>query len=598
MARKLRRADGKRSRPKQGASPEAPASAREGRFTVEAPFGTLLVVEPQVALGRWQVSCKTAPPPEFLLADPNEQSFGYGGPSFFYADEEKVCRSCGLRFVFHAAEKKYWYETLKFDQSSTAIRCLSCRKSERALRQKQKEYQGFCKQTASADATAADWLGLSASLLFLSEHTGAGSLETGLAAARKARRLKAALDETWWLEAKYQQALGRPAKAKLAFDEYRRLANGSQAGVRARLREADALASITAELDPRVEAQLLEQVVRSPADDGPRAVYADSLTERGDLRGEFIALQLKHARSLGTAAEREREAALLAANGPRWLGPLTSWFVPGSVVYERGFLDACRVEVPTTGVEASLFEHPLWATVRTVECSDSRLLTSWALRSLEHGTLDADALAVLAERPTANRLRSVFGRLGPQGIRRGAALHDERAWRDVLQSDQFGSLTSLCVAPPEDDSLVAWFFRSRLAQQLERLDLGFDRPRVNWARWLNRVASMPKLTKLVLRQHAGFTARACLTLTRSRGGYDAVLELNTAPDAALRGGLVDSLAGLRREDVRSLRLETPSKVGAEGVVEALKRVVGRVSVVRPKDERIRAFAFDGKVRNR
>lgn len=579
MARKLKRADGKRSRPKQRVSPEAPVARHEGRFTVDAPFGSLLVIEPQGPGGRWQVSCTTAPPPEFVLADPNQQAFGYGGPSYFYADEEKVCRSCGLRFVFHAAEKKYWYETLKFDQSSTAIRCLSCRKSERALRQKRKEYQGFRKQTASAAATSADWLGLSSSLLFLREHTGAGSLETGLAAARKARRLGAAVDETWWLEAKYQQALGRPAKAKAAFDEYRRLAKGSQPGVRARLREAEALAGITAELDPRVEAQLLEQVVRSPADDGPRAVYADSLTERGDLRGEFIALQLKHARSLGTVPEREREAALLSANGPRWLGPLSSWFVPGSVVYARGFLDACRVEVPTTGVDASLFEHPLWATVRTVECSDSRLLTSPALRSLEHGTLEADALSVLAKRPTPNRLRSVFGRLGPLGVRRGAALRDERAWRDALQSDQLGSLISLSVAPPDDDSQVAWFFRSRLAQQLERLDLSFDGPRVNWARWLNRVAALPKLTQLVLRQHANFMARACLTLSRGRDGYDAVLELNSAPDAVLRAGLIESLAGLRREDVRSLRLETPSKAGAEAVVEALKRAVGRVTTV-------------------
>ena len=59
-------------------------------------------------------------------------------PKYFYIDERRTCVQCGQTFTFHAAEQKYWYETLKFNFSSIPIRCVDCRRqrrSEHALRE-------------------------------------------------------------------------------------------------------------------------------------------------------------------------------------------------------------------------------------------------------------------------------------------------------------------------------------------------------------------------------------------------------------------------------------------------------------------------------
>jgi uncharacterized protein (TIGR02996 family) len=39
---------------------------------------------------------------------------------------------------------------------------------------------------------------------------------------------------------------------------------------------------------PDQEIELLKAIVEAPSDETPKLVYADFLTERGDVRGEFI----------------------------------------------------------------------------------------------------------------------------------------------------------------------------------------------------------------------------------------------------------------------------------------------------------------------
>ncbi len=56
---------------------------------------------------------------------------------------------------------------------------------------------------------------------------------------------------------------------------------------------------------------LLEAVYAAPDDDTPRLVFADALTERGDERGELIALQLARARGPVSDAAFARERAVL-----------------------------------------------------------------------------------------------------------------------------------------------------------------------------------------------------------------------------------------------------------------------------------------------
>ena len=61
--------------------------------------------------------------------------------------------------------------------------------------------------------------------------------------------------------------------------------------------------------DPRL-VPLFDAVAADPDDDAPRQVLADALLERGDLRGEFVALQLLRARKAATPAQEAREAHL------------------------------------------------------------------------------------------------------------------------------------------------------------------------------------------------------------------------------------------------------------------------------------------------
>lgn len=80
-----------------------------------------------------------------------------------------------------------------------------------------------------------------------------------------------------------------------------------------------------------MEASLLRAVLDSPDDDAPRLVYADWLLERGDARGEYIALLCKLETLDEDDPAREemvrRADNLLGEHGRAWFG---SYQVPGT----------------------------------------------------------------------------------------------------------------------------------------------------------------------------------------------------------------------------------------------------------------------------
>lgn len=105
---------------------------------------------------------------------------------------------------------------------------------------------------------------------------------------------------------------------------------------------------IAAALD--VEDELLAAIYADPDDDHPRAVYADLLQQRGDPRGEFIALQL--AGKDGTD--------LLRTHADAWLGVLAPYVVVEKCTFERGFPS----QVTLNGIAFDLAaKHPAWSTV-------------------------------------------------------------------------------------------------------------------------------------------------------------------------------------------------------------------------------------------
>lgn len=110
---------------------------------------------------------------------------------------------------------------------------------------------------------------------------------------------------------------------------------------------------------------LFDAVLASPFDDAPRLVYADSLIEADDPRGEFIAVQCRLAAGRlsqkDAKAARAREAQLLAAHSDEWFGPVEKWlrerdwYSVGQVKTRRGFLSHFRLVATARGDLETLF---------------------------------------------------------------------------------------------------------------------------------------------------------------------------------------------------------------------------------------------------
>lgn len=151
-------------------------------------------------------------------------------------------------------------------------------------------------------------------------------------------------------------------------------------------------------------AVMIAAILGAPDDDGPRLVYADWLTERGDPRGEFIQVQCTLGHSLHGAGGRrgtptgrppaevealkEREKALVKANELRWL-PHPRCFREWG--WRRGFLSALTASTqPLLDGFSTLLREPI----------ESLKLTSFR----DAKSFKAPALFDLSPHPTLRRL--------------------------------------------------------------------------------------------------------------------------------------------------------------------------------------------------
>jgi uncharacterized protein (TIGR02996 family) len=127
---------------------------------------------------------------------------------------------------------------------------------------------------------------------------------------------------------------------------------------RRRASDAAACARIERHLE-RVQgsgASLFAEIAANPADDAPRQVLADHLLERGDPRGEFIALQL-------SGTDPAREHALVAKHAKSWLGPLAGVVAIPKCRFERGFLVETTIDTDATEPLRRVIGDPAWSTV-------------------------------------------------------------------------------------------------------------------------------------------------------------------------------------------------------------------------------------------
>jgi uncharacterized protein (TIGR02996 family) len=97
-----------------------------------------------------------------------------------------------------------------------------------------------------------------------------------------------------------------------------------------------------------MEDELVAAIVAAPDDDAPRLVYADWLMQRGDPRGELIAVQCRLAAGDASTEIATRERELRALLEPQLIAPLHA-IAFGGFELRRGFVEHAelfRAEIP------------------------------------------------------------------------------------------------------------------------------------------------------------------------------------------------------------------------------------------------------------
>ncbi|MBA3501632.1 MAG: TIGR02996 domain-containing protein, partial [Deltaproteobacteria bacterium] len=153
--------------------------------------------------------------------------------------------------------------------------------------------------------------------------------------------------------------------------------------------------------------ELLRAIAEQPDDDGVRLVYADWLQERGDPRGEFIALQLAKRNREPSAEQERREAALWSKHHAKWLGDMARYIKMSDCTFERGFLVRCIVQYRAARDRDRAVGAAGWATVESVTNGDALLLHP-VMRSLREvrGVSTRTAIA-LATTPPARGIETL-----------------------------------------------------------------------------------------------------------------------------------------------------------------------------------------------
>ena len=213
----------------------------------------------------------------------------------------------------------------------------------------------------------------------------------------------------------------------------------------------------------RVE-ELLQAVYASPDDDGPRLVCADAWMEMGDLRGEFVALQIR-----GDEDSLARSEALLLAHKRRWLGPILD-VLARPPIFERGFLARCEIDLRRPDRVRDLAERPEWRTVCAISGS-CRLALARGLRALREIAVDMEE-AVERERLVEPWVELLSGEARPIEILRYAPSEGARA-REIGLLAESRALPRLARLEIVRDAIGVWqmLAGSPVEERLQELHL-------------------------------------------------------------------------------------------------------------------------------
>jgi uncharacterized protein (TIGR02996 family) len=293
--------------------------------------------------------------------------------------------------------------------------------------------------------------------------------------------------------------------------------------------------------------RLLAQVHQRPEDLSLRAVYADALSALGDVRGEFITLQLGNRRT-------PREAKLLKANLRGWAGGLDSFFKLEGRRYERGFFAGGTLAKSLTRANLA---RPEWRLIThlnligTAQKPQPWLLEKLpSLRSLEFH--DEEHLALL------------FGHSWPLTSLRLTLDDDELGLAEKLTQAVFPQLARLVVHKVGTPRIFSWLRRVPLFHRLTfaRVE-GNTAPDSGWWKGLDASSSLETFELEAL----GWA----LVLTRDDEGRLARLTVQPLWSRSTIDQLMALLASgpLKASSVAFVPLKAAPKLTAHDVARAL-----------------------------
>jgi uncharacterized protein (TIGR02996 family) len=236
--------------------------------------------------------------------------------------------------------------------------------------------------------------------------------------------------------------------------------------------------------DPRA-LRLVAEIHREPHFDANRLVLADHLQERGDPRGELIALQLARARDGGPASEREHE--LLRHHRRTWAQPLAPFLT--AYEFRRGFLAKAIVD-DRVKMRAEIVSSPTWATVEDLETRNLALLLHSRSRALRRVAVTASELGKLAADDAEHTIEAIVGNTQVEHgrtVQGGVALPSEEhgRWRmfDVPALRRVREMSILADTETREHAVVR-LMRTRLGTELDHLELFTPAPQaLDLDRW-------------------------------------------------------------------------------------------------------------------
>lgn len=311
---------------------------------------------------------------------------------------------------------------------------------------------------------------------------------------------------------------------------------------------------------------LLAAVLANPDDDGPRLVYADWLLERGDVRGEFIVLQVQAAR-LSAGPERvdleARAQALLEKHQGEWVRPFMgdqrtleafgrkyTSASPTKWAFERGFVHSATVSAQSfPAVAAGLFSREPVSRVHLTNRGLGDVLTAPGLERLREFDLSnfrlRDASAQLFASRRFTSLRALDLTKAGVGVKGAAAMAKARA-------DAFPALERLVLSESGlTDSALEQLAQAPMLSTVRHLDLSRN---AFGSRGFAALCASPYLTHLETLELAGSTLGEPGATALANSAFQRSLVSLTLQATHLGDAGFDALVGDPWPKLRHLRM--------------------------------------------